>query len=327
MTAIKLTLFNHKGGVGKTTLTINLAAALAEAGKTVLIVDSDPQCNATAHLIDEEVLDELLDHSDAPNGRTLWSALRPIVAADGDALHPKPYETWLDDLWLLAGDIRLAEYERVLEPLWSDTLQRRMNGFRGTSALGRVASHAARRINADYILFDTGPNIGPLNRLILLDVDYFIVPAACDLFSLRAIRTLGSALTEWIRTWDVVRQLAPDAELLLNGKPQFLGYIPQRFKTYGGLPTSAATAFISGMEKEILGGLITPLRRLHKGSVGPGEKVPKLGEVADFGKLVQLGQDQGKSLWTVSKATPQQRERAKQAFARLAAQVIRRTGG
>jgi cellulose biosynthesis protein BcsQ len=82
--------------------------------------------------------------------------------------------------------IRLAEYERVLEPLWSDTLQRRMNGFRGTSALGRVASHAARRIDADYILFDTGPNIGPLNRLILLDVDYFIVPAACDLFSLRA---------------------------------------------------------------------------------------------------------------------------------------------
>jgi len=43
----KIALFNHKGGVGKTTLSINIADALAEAGKTVLIVDADPQCNLT----------------------------------------------------------------------------------------------------------------------------------------------------------------------------------------------------------------------------------------------------------------------------------------
>jgi hypothetical protein len=137
---------------------------------------------------------------------------------------------------------------------------------------------------------------------------------------------LGSALTEWIRTWNVVRQLAPDAELLLKGHPQFLGYIPQRFKTYGGLPTRAATKFISGMEKEILGGLIGPLRKFHKGPPTIAERAPKLGEVADFGKLVQLGQQQGVSLWTVSGASAQSRNKARLAFQALATQVIKRAG-
>ena len=54
--ATRISIFNHKGGVGKTTLTINIAAALASLGNRVLIVDSDPQCNSTAYLVDADVL-------------------------------------------------------------------------------------------------------------------------------------------------------------------------------------------------------------------------------------------------------------------------------
>lgn len=53
---IKIALFNHKGGVGKTTLTINLANALAKAGKIVLLVVADPQCNLTSLYLDEAEL-------------------------------------------------------------------------------------------------------------------------------------------------------------------------------------------------------------------------------------------------------------------------------
>src|SRR5450755_3899071 len=77
----RLTLFNHKGGVGKTTLTVNLAFALADMGKTVLLVDSDPQCNLTSYLVQSDVVDKWLDESDGKNGQTIWSALSPLIEA------------------------------------------------------------------------------------------------------------------------------------------------------------------------------------------------------------------------------------------------------
>jgi len=59
----KITLFSHKGGVGKTTLTVNTAWALADAGYSVLVVDADPQCSLTSYLKDEATVDEYLDSS------------------------------------------------------------------------------------------------------------------------------------------------------------------------------------------------------------------------------------------------------------------------
>src|SRR6266403_144548 len=88
----RIVLFNHKGGVGKTTLTINIAAALASLGHNVLLVDADPQCNLTSYVVDDAVVDDLLDKSDKPSGATLWSALKPIVEAAGGPKQIKPIE-------------------------------------------------------------------------------------------------------------------------------------------------------------------------------------------------------------------------------------------
>jgi len=85
----RFVVFNHKGGVGKTTLTVNLAAAVTELGKRVLLVDSDPQGNLTSYLIEDAVVDDLLDNSDGPEGSTLWSALKPVTEGIGE---PKAIE-------------------------------------------------------------------------------------------------------------------------------------------------------------------------------------------------------------------------------------------
>src|SRR5690242_632092 len=89
----RIALFSHKGGVGKTTLTVNIAWALADSGFSVLVVDADPQCSLTSYLKEEGTVDKYLDSSDTPHGRTLWTALKPIVDAEGDFTPVKPVET------------------------------------------------------------------------------------------------------------------------------------------------------------------------------------------------------------------------------------------
>ena len=83
---VRMTVFNHKGGVGKTTLTVNVAAALAKQGKQILLIDSDPQCNLTSYLLPDKDVDKLLDRSEEPTGRTIWSAVKPVADEVGDVL-------------------------------------------------------------------------------------------------------------------------------------------------------------------------------------------------------------------------------------------------
>jgi len=185
----RIAIFNHKGGVGKTTLTVNIASALSELGKTVLLVDTDPQCNLSAYVVEELVLNDLLDHSDSDTGATIWSAVKPISEASGDIHTIKPI-SWLKKSQLIPGDVRLSEFEPDLDQFWNECLLRKIRGFRGTAAISSLVNNIASEYGADFVFYDSGPNIGSLNRIILLDCDYFIVPAACDLFSIRALKTL-----------------------------------------------------------------------------------------------------------------------------------------
>lgn len=125
----RIAIFNHKGGVGKTTLTLNIAAAIASLGKQVLLVDSDPQCNLTSYLLEDRVVDNLLDQSDGPNGETLWSAVKPIVEASGDVQNIAPKELSIENLYLLPGDIRLSDFESELNQLWATACNGKSKAF------------------------------------------------------------------------------------------------------------------------------------------------------------------------------------------------------
>lgn len=234
----KITLFNHKGGVGKTTLTINIAAELSAAGHTVLLVDADPQCNLTSFYLEESYLEELLAESDNNgSGKTLWSSVKPVAEGRGGIIAiPAVKVEHAKSIYLLPGDVLLSEYEEVLPEAWTECFARRVRGYDITTALAKVVNEAAKTIGADVVLYDVGPNVGALNRAVLLDCDFFITPVAADLFSLRALSTVGRSMGKWIQGWETIRGLATkdDKARLLKGKPVYLGYITSAFKVNSG---------------------------------------------------------------------------------------------
>lgn len=322
--AIRLTLYNHKGGVGKTTLLINIASALASLGKRVLLVDTDPQCNLTSYLVNSEVVDQWLDESDSAHGVTIWSALKPFTESSGPLRTPKVYER-LKNVFLLPGDIRLSEFEEDLNQIWVECLQRRVRGFKGASAISEVVNNIAYNESLDFIFYDVGPNIGPLNRIIVLDCDYFIVPAACDLFSIRALKTLGKSLHSWISEWNLITQLAPDNTLLLPGKPKFLGYILQRFRMYGGKITSEFSTFASKLEKAAFTDIAAVLRKIDRQLAKGSPSQNKIGQVKDFSGLVPQSQMQGQPFFTVKGGNVSLKKDAKKEFTSIANYIIATT--
>jgi cellulose biosynthesis protein BcsQ len=324
---IRLSVFNHKGGVGKTTLTMNLASALADMGRRVLVVDTDPQCNLTSYLIADDVVDSLLDKADTDSGQTIWSALRPVSEALGTVKNIKVLRTGVSNLFLLPGDIRLSEFEVDLSEFWAQCFQRKVKGFRGTTAISELVGTLAEGLRADYVFYDSGPNIGPLNRSILLDCDFFIVPVACDLFSLRALKTLGRTLVSWIRDWGTVSQLAPEDTYLLRGQPKFLGYVPGGFRVYGGTIAQHHSGYLAQIEKEIHSQIVVLLRKLDPELAQGSLSQFKLGEIKSFGSLVPSSQTEGLPFYSVHSGTPAQRDTARQALMALARKLETRIDG
>jgi len=321
--ARRITIYNHKGGVGKTTLMVNIAAALAHLEKRVLLVDSDPQCNLTSHLLASEVVDSLLDESDSPKGNTLWSSLKPVVEGTGTFRHTQPVKISQRRM-LLPGDIRLSEFESSLHDFWLASLGRKVRGLRGTNALSESVNASAAAFDADFVLYDAGPNIGPLNRTILLDCDFFIIPAACDLFSVRALSTLGRSLVSWMEQWATIADMAPDEVYMMPGTPNFLGYIPQSFRVYGGSVNGEQSKYLSRLEFSVYSDILVVLENATKRKA-MGLSEAKLGEVQSFGNNVQISQTQHTSLWGIKGGNGELKAKAKALFESIAKKIIDRT--
>ncbi len=218
-----IALFNNKGGVGKTSLVYHLAWMYAELGLRVVAADLDPQANLTSMFLPEERIEELW-----PNGNhseTIYGAIQPLLDGTGD-IAPVHVERAGDGIGLLVGDLSLSASEDELNSQWPECLDRKPRAFRVISAFWRVVESAATSQGAHVVLIDVGPNLGAINRAVLIGAHHVVIPLAPDLYSLQGLRNLGPTLRRWRGEWTERRERNPVEGLSVpTGEMDPVGYV------------------------------------------------------------------------------------------------------
>lgn len=240
MTIPTLTFFNNKGGVGKTTLVYHLSWMFAELGVKTVVVDCDPQANLTAAFIDEKTLFKAWNKSANEPDQTIFQAVKPLTKT-GDVLKPQLFEI-KNNLFLIAGDLALSGFEDSLSGEWGrasepHTCERAMSLL---SAFWRVAQTTAVDVNAQLIIFDVGPNLGAINRSVLIGSDHVVVPLAADMFSLQGLSNLAPTLNQWRIGWKTRLAVVGDSlGELPAGAAGPLGYIALQHQERLNVPVKA----------------------------------------------------------------------------------------
>lgn len=285
---ISVGFFNNKGGVGKTTLLCNVAASLGVAEHKVLVVDADPQCNASAYLLPENELADILLNNKHSSIDSFYEPVRRGQGYSSDI--PTIFSSERFRVDLIAGDPKLSLREDLLATDWAAMRNGEPRGFQTTYAIKELLS---RLSNYDYVFVDMGPSLGALNRSVLLGVDYFLMPLSVDIFSLMAVSNILKSMTNWKEalTQAVDRHFnAENCNFRIAGKDvswdlKFAGYVMQQYtaKNRGGI-RQAVGAFerIIGEQKEELVALAE--------FFNTADAVNNLGEIPTLSSVVPLSQ-------------------------------------
>lgn len=157
-----IAIANQKGGIGKTTVAVNLAAGLTRAGKSILLVDMDPQGSLTEYFVNPVELTA-----------TIYDAL-----LNGNTVKPLQLG---EQIQLLPANIDLAAAEIQLPSKRNQE---------------RILARILRNYQADYCLIDCPPSLGVLTANSLTAAQLVLVPVACELMAERTVKLILSTIDD-----------------------------------------------------------------------------------------------------------------------------------
>jgi len=197
----------------------------------------------------------------------------------------------------------LSDFETELSTAWTQVLAGLERGFRITSAIYRLIDEFAQKEQIDYILIDIGPNLGVLNRAMLLSCDSYVIPLIPDMFSLRGISNIGRVFANWIKDYQFSLNRAGRFDFnIAPGYPKYSGYILQQFNKYRERPVQAFQRWIDQVPNIITTYMVEPLTTAELADFNlvlrGGEG--KLAEFRNYFSLIPLAQEARKPIFDLT---------------------------
>ncbi len=307
-----ITLYNHKGGVSKTTTTFNLAHYLSQNGKKVLAVDADPQANLTELMLAPIIAE--LDERERETGEkyelegtSLLELLKPRIDGDISEIDISNVTTInvTDNLELLRGDVNLSSIEDSLAEAHIQRFSNKTHEKRTYVAIGDLLTRYGQSHGIDYVLIDVGPSSGALTRACFLSCDGYFVPTAPDRFNVQAIGTLSTIINKWIREHRQIFDEFNEIGLpIREGMPQFLGVILQNFKIRGGKPKPTYQMWMDRIPTKVEAALFPSISQFNCDGMdltsGLRDADIVVSRIRDFEGLAPIMQECGKAMFDIT---------------------------
>ncbi len=256
----KIAIFNHKGGVSKTTTSFHLGWAIANKGKKVILVDGDSQCNLTLFVLGYKNYEDFYEKD---NKRNIKDALIPVFKSQPKLIEPvECLEVHNNNrLFLLPGHLDFSENEVQLGvSLQLSSAFGSMKNLPG--AFNYLIEKTAKKYGAEYIIVDMNPSLSAINQDILLSCDYFIVPTSPDFFSVMAIKSLSRIIPAWEKWAKNARNLFADATYPFPTRtPKFIGYTVNDFNLSEGQANNSFRSIMDKISDQIVNILVPSLKQ------------------------------------------------------------------
>lgn len=197
-------IFNQKGGVGKTTTSINLSAGIGKLGKKVLLIDIDPQGNSTSGLGIEK--------------NNVENIIYDVLALDIN-IEEAIYETSAENLKLIPSNNQLAglEIEFARSGNWETVLKDKLNSIKDAY---------------DYIFIDCPPSLGILSVLGLIAADSVIIPIQCEYYALEGVSQLFETIEMVRRSYNTSLEIEGVVLSMFDGRTNLSIQVVEEVKSF-----------------------------------------------------------------------------------------------